>query len=162
MKLITTILALVLVTAVVCQSQTAGDWTFSSKKLIHGMPFVKMTITTADTARDTALYLHDINADLGGRTLTYGMTINDSLNTLTRLLVLSYSPDSVAWVPIDSLSVTLQLEGTYQKNVDLTLYRYPYWRLRLGAGALADSLRGLVVQDGDFNMWYLTNLQERF
>jgi hypothetical protein len=129
-------------------------------RLIEG-DAMTMVSSAVDTAKDNALYSNSICSDLGGRAIIYGVNVVTACDTLTQTLVLEASIDDTTYTGIDSLSVTTwHTTGKKVKTVDLTTYRYPYWRLRAGAGSMA--LRGNKTPTGALYFFVVTNYQNRW
>ena len=112
-------------------------------------------------AYDSVRYILNMAYDLGGRPLVYGLQQDALSDTIDLQLVLEYSVDNVTFYGIDSLNITTpETVGQYIKNVDLTLVRFPYWRLRFGGAT--SLLAGNIANAGRFSIFVVTNLLERW
>lgn len=121
-------------------------------------PAAYIYTSPSDTANDSVVYIKPFRFDLGGRTIMYGLNQTVKADTFTLKLALDGSVDNATWYAVDSISVTPQIVGQYMKNLDATLIRYPYWRLRYPVANT--KLRG-DTNGGTFSFFVQTNLKER-
>lgn len=136
-----------------------------SLQMVGGPPMAFIA-SPVDTAKDNANYLAAIASDLGGRLLTWGVHILSGLDTVTSVVALESSIDSTTWTVRDSVSVTSYTAGKTFKRTDLSLFRDPYWRIRMGLGGASDDYRFNGVDStgkGDSLYFFIiTNFHERF
>lgn len=152
---------LTLVLAFCASAQVSTSLVTRSVKFLDGsLPAAYIYTSPNDTAKDSTVYIKRFQYDLGGRPVFYGLNEVVKSDTFSLKLALDGSPDSTTWYAVDSVTVTPQITGQYIKNIDLSLIRYPYWRLRYSTATTA--LRGNATPTGQFNFFVVTNLRERF